>query len=323
MALKYAQASFGADSKAATALGLAGVKIETLHPREGDYCYVETLGSIEAPHVLFVGVAPLSRFGYGQIRAFSAKVLEVLSTEAPSTEHIGMTIHGVGYGLDEVESALAQFAGYLDALRAGRIPQGLKRITILELDAGRVERLRSVLDENLRLSKFASPTKPQWGYRIAAPQLLWESLTSDTHAERIENAGMSSDSEPHIFVAMPFKKETGDIYHYGIESPVHAVGMLCTRIDFDVFTGDILQQVKSRIESAAAVVAELTEANPNVYLEVGYAWGKGRPTILLARDSKQLPFDVKGQRCITYDSIKDLEERLTEELKGLKFKGVI
>ena len=28
-------------------------------------------------------------------------------------------------------------------------------------------------------------------------------------------------------------------------------------------------------------VADLTTANPNVYLEIGYAWGMGKPTVLL------------------------------------------
>jgi len=62
----------------------------------------------------------------------------------------------------------------------------------------------------------------------------------------------------------------------------------------------------------------LTTANPNVFLEVGYAWGKGRPTILLVRDHDELPFDVRGQRCLVYGKIRELEEALAKELKGLR-----
>ena len=69
--------------------------------------------------------------------------------------------------------------------------------------------------------------------------------------------------------------------------------------------------------SARLVVADLSTANANVYLEVGYAWGKGIPTVLLAKDSDDLKFDVKTQRCIAYKSIKHLEESLASELKAL------
>jgi len=124
--------------------------------------------------------------------------------------------------------------------------------------------------------------------------------------------------KPHIFVAIPFTEEMDDVYHYGIRAPVNAAGYLCERADLTPFTGDILERIKSRIETASLVIAELTTANPNVFLEVGYAWGKKRPTILLVRDAEKLPFDVRGQRCLVYSRIRDLEEALVRELQGLK-----
>ncbi len=71
------------------------------------------------------------------------------------------------------------------------------------------------------------------------------------------------------------------------------------------------------------MIAELSGANPNVYLEVGYAWGKSRPTILLIKDDQELRFDVHGQRCLKYERIRDLEESLKKELNELKSKGFI
>jgi nucleoside 2-deoxyribosyltransferase len=76
--------------------------------------------------------------------------------------------------------------------------------------------------------------------------------------------------------------------------------------------------VKKRIAGASLVIADLSDANPNVYLEVGYAWGRGRPTVLLVRDSSQLKLDVQGQRCLIYKKIKDLETSLRAELENLK-----
>jgi hypothetical protein len=43
-----------------------------------------------------------------------------------------------------------------------------------------------------------------------------------------------------------------------------------------------------------------------------------RPTVLLVRDTAaELKFDVKGQRCLVYKSIKHLEEILGRELEAL------
>ena len=75
--------------------------------------------------------------------------------------------------------------------------------------------------------------------------------------------------------------------------------------------------MKNKIETAVAVIADLTFQNPNVYLEVGYAWGIGKPTILLIKSGDELKFDVQGQKCLQYDGIKHLEDILSKEIKGL------
>ena len=122
---------------------------------------------------------------------------------------------------------------------------------------------------------------------------------------------------------MPFKVEMEDIFHYAIQGAVKANGFNCERVDLSSFTGSILQYVRERIETAAAVIADLTGENPNVHLELGYAWGKGVPTVLIAQNTDELCFDVRDQRCIEYRSIKALEESLTLELSKLKLKGGI
>ncbi len=122
---------------------------------------------------------------------------------------------------------------------------------------------------------------------------------------------------------MPFAVEFSDLFEYGIQHPVRDLGFLCERVNQDVFTGDILERIKSQIETSAAIIAVLTGANPNVYLEVGYAWGKGRPTILVTNDAEDPRFDVRGQRYLKYRRIKDVEETLTRELRVLKEQGRI
>ena len=117
---------------------------------------------------------------------------------------------------------------------------------------------------------------------------------------------------------MPFAAEYADRFHYGISGAVHAAGFLCERADLAPFTGDVIAWVKERIDNAALVVADLTTANPNVYLEVGYAWGRGVNTVLIVSHGDELKFDVRSQRCLIFRSIRHLEELLTTELTSLR-----
>ena len=111
---------------------------------------------------------------------------------------------------------------------------------------------------------------------------------------------------------MPYNDEMEDIYEFGIREPVNEAGCLCERCDHDIFTGDILDRIKERITTANVVVADMTGSNPNVYLEVGYAWGKGIPTLLVARDGEELKFDVKTQKCLYYKNITHLRKQLMQ-----------
>jgi hypothetical protein len=252
--------------------------------------------------VLFIGVLPLYQFDYGQIREFSSYSLQILAQGIPDVEHVAMTMHGVGYGLDEKESFLAQIGGLFDAVHSGIAPSSLKRITIVERNQGRATRLKQILETNLPSETISE--KQNQVERVSPPS-------------KIASAGLQSNAKPHIFVAMPFSEEMEDVYIFGIQGPVNAAGYLCERVDMATFTGDILTRIKSRIETAALVVADLTGANANVYLEVGYAWGKDLPTLLIAKKSDELKFDVRGQRCIIYKNIADLAKKLETDLAAL------
>ena len=307
LALKYANALFGADRTVANALGKTEDEIFQAIPMPDTCKLFPGRGKIAARQALFLNVGDLYHFNYAAIRQFAAQVLRVLAQAGVSTRHLAMTIHGVGYGLDEPEVVRAQLAGYLDAFESGHYPPEIELITIVEEDPYRAERLRLLLDEAIPTATVMVPRTV--GSSISPSVIERSPLTS--------NVGRESANKPHVFVAMPFSEEMEDVYYYGIQSPVNAAGYLCERVDVVPFSGDILNRIKERIETASFVVAELTGANPNVFLEVGYAWGRDRPTILLVQDVKELPFDVRGQRCLVYKSIRDLEKLLAEELEGL------
>lgn len=84
-----------------------------------------------------------------------------------------------------------------------------------------------------------------------------------------------------------------------------------------------MQWVQARIKSASLVVAVLTDRNAKVFVEIGYAWGCGVPTTLLTPETENLTFDLQGQRCLVYKSIRQLQETLSMELKSLSQMGIV
>ena len=303
LVLKHAQELYGVDAAVLRRLNEVGIRPRM--PKRGLHRLVHTDGSLGADRVLFLGVEPLHEFGYAQIRDFGYRALSVLASERVAVTKLALTIHGPGYGLDEVEAFESELAGLLDALAQGEHPEALTEVVFVEHNRSRASRLAAVLERLMPSGQVAVSEK-------GALQ-----LASAEARQTLRSAGYSSASKPRVFVAMPFADEMSDTFHYGIQGAVNAAGMLAERADLSTFTGDVMQWVRDRIAGAHLVVADLTGGNPNVYLEVGYAWGKGVPTVLVTKELSALKFDVQGQRCIVYKSIKDLESKLANELRGL------
>jgi hypothetical protein len=301
LVLKHAQALYGVDAKAVEATGSDPSAL----PRIDGYRVVSAPAGIAADILLFIGVVPLHDFGYSEIRDFGRRALSTVASEAPDAHSIVLTLHGVGYGLDEIEAFDSELAGVLDAIRDGDVPRTLERVVIAEVAPGRATRMKARLREVLHRGGIVSP-----GATI-------DDVVDQPSANRFRRVGYDSLQHHHAFVAMPFSDEFEDLFHYGISTAVRAAGLLCERIDRQAFTGDVLERLKKQIRSARLVVADLTNSNPNVFLEVGYAWGCDVPTVLMSRKGTDLKFDVHGQHCLFYSGIRDAEELLTKELLAL------
>lgn len=307
LVLKYAQALHSVDAAAFARLALLHKHLEKELPKPNDFLLVENpdhLG-LGAAHVLFAGVEEVHKFRYREIRDFAFNSLKYLGQIKPDIQHICFTVHGMSYGLDETEAFEAEIGGIVDAISKGLSPSTLREITIAEFNEPRATRLSALLED--LLPESLTESKSMIGVARRGLQ-----------TDRLRQAGIHSEEKPFVFVAMPFDKKLDDVFHYGIRNAVNNAGFLCERADESVFTGDIMDLVKRRIRESTLVVADLTMANPNVYLEVGYAWGVGVPTVLIAQDPQELKFDVRGQKCIIYSGIRELEEKLGRELLGLK-----
>ena len=70
---------------------------------------------------------------------------------------------------------------------------------------------------------------------------------------------------------MPFVSDMDDTFLM-VSEAIEQSGYLCERADIASLTGDVMAWVREKINSAMSIVADLTGSNPNVYLEVGFAW---------------------------------------------------
>jgi hypothetical protein len=294
--LKYARSFHGADEAVALRLTGAGACGEReISPDEGESCLVPTLGAIRAERVLLLGTARLNEFRYTQMRQFARRAIEILATQHPAIQSLALTVHGAGYGLDIEESLRSLVLGFQQGLASHPL-HSLRRVTFVERNARRFEILsRALADVELVLP--AGPSE----------QAVRDALPPRTELERKKS----------VFVAMPFSEEFEDIYQFGIYSAVRRLGYVCEKVDESVFTGNIVERITEGIRNAEFMIADLSLERPNVYLEVGFAWGLKKPVVLVAREGQRLHFDLSHHKCLFYRTIGKLSESLEKTIRDM------
>jgi nucleoside 2-deoxyribosyltransferase len=118
-----------------------------------------------------------------------------------------------------------------------------------------------------------------------------------------------------VFVAMSFRHEEEpaliDYWQAMQRAARRAQGKFdLRRIDEADGGYQIIDRIYEEIQAADLVIADLTLSPANVYLELGYARGKGKHVIQTCRAGTLLEFDVRGYRTLTYRNAAALEEEL-------------
>lgn len=124
----------------------------------------------------------------------------------------------------------------------------------------------------------------------------------------------------YCFVAQPFDRDMFDERYTDIIEPVViSCGLECYRVDRDSSVDIPVNSMEERIAKASLVIAEITEDNPNVWYELGYAFALGKPVVMVCSDERKppYPFDIQHKSILAYRtrSPKDYE-RYKEELRN-------
>jgi hypothetical protein len=132
---------------------------------------------------------------------------------------------------------------------------------------------------------------------------------------------MAENDELKCFVIMPFRSEFDDVYDsikLAVTSAAIGENLSCSRLDEVRSAGVITEDLLTEIRGAALCIADVTDSNPNVMWEMGFAAALQKPTIAISQQGSRLPFDISSIRTLFYDRQKlaaTLRASLTDATK--------
>ena len=132
------------------------------------------------------------------------------------------------------------------------------------------------------------------------------------------------------FVIMPFsttetcsEEEWTSIFETKIKPAVEASGhgYVCRRSQ--ATRGNVLAGIMQQLATAHVVIADLTDANPNVFYELGVRHALTDRTILIAQDERAIPFDLRSYAWHVYNwrdegGIRQLFQRIKDLLDEIE-----
>ena len=125
------------------------------------------------------------------------------------------------------------------------------------------------------------------------------------------------------FVIQPFDNDEYDARYEDVFVPAIKEAKLTPyRVDRDRSVNNLLEAIENKIKSSVICLADITEPNPNVWYELGYATAIGKNVVLVCAEGTKFPFDVQHRPIIKYKKssvsyLHALQNEITEKLKAL------
>lgn len=134
----------------------------------------------------------------------------------------------------------------------------------------------------------------------------------------LRNAGIDVDKinleKNLVFYLTPFHELKNETY-YAVKDTCEELNLILKRGD-EIYLEkkNILTNILENILKARLLIVNIDGRNPNVYYELGIAHALNKPTILISNDINSVPFDLKSNYIILYDTNIDLKTRLKKAL---------
>lgn len=117
----------------------------------------------------------------------------------------------------------------------------------------------------------------------------------------------------------PFDKRYDDV----LVPAIRDASLAAYRVDRDPSVSIPIDEIEDGIRNAEVCLADISQDNPNVWFEVGFAIASRKPLCLICDTKKdRFPFDVQHRSIIRYesDSLRDftsMQDKITKKLVAL------
>ncbi len=148
---------------------------------------------------------------------------------------------------------------------------------------------------------------------------------------RLTSEGRVTAEEPPLdinlcFVLMPFEVAFDSVYE-AIKAGAENAHMQCERADAVRDNQAVIEKIKKSIQRAGLIVADMTDDNPNVFYEIGYAHGLGKECLLITQTpSEDAPFDLRHLEHIKYSTdqqgLTTLTRALAETIARVRSRSI-
>lgn len=126
------------------------------------------------------------------------------------------------------------------------------------------------------------------------------------------------------FVMQPFDSGVFDQRYEDVLAPaIRDADLVPYRVDRDPKVSIPIEDIEFGIRESDICLAEITQDNPNVWFELGYAIACGKEVVLVCSKDRttRFPFDIQHRTIISYPTgsprdFKKLQTDITEKLKA-------
>ncbi len=129
--------------------------------------------------------------------------------------------------------------------------------------------------------------------------------------------------EYHYFVAHEFTSKHRDDLREAIDQAFKGTGLNACYGDLEFRSGEhILKKIEDRILATQFGIYDITNENPNVYLELGLAKGAGKTLYIICKKGTKIRADLQGLDRIEYENCENLTDEIKKKISEKEFERI-
>lgn len=204
-----------------------------------------------------------------------------------------------------------------------------------ERQMAELEYMRKNMEEQLyKISRKLEENEKRWkdmNHLVISSQNKSEITNSNevqvSPTTFLKNFGLNNPKDfevdyKQVFLLTPFNDNYRDI-SVTIKDICAQMNLNCIRGDEEFIPNDIFTEIVRQITKSRLVIANITGRNPNVMYELGVAHALSKPTIVIAQDFTDIPFDLNNRRIVIYKDEDDLRRKLSISITDMLINKVL